>query len=72
MTVTSYVLPTSVAEAVGLLGAHGPDLLVLAGGTVAMPLVNEGVMRADAGDGPAARRDGRHRARATAGCGSAR
>ena len=45
MTVTSYVLPTSVAEAVGLLGAHGPDLLVLAGGTIAMPLVNEGVTR---------------------------
>ena len=45
MTVTSYVLPTSVAEAVGLLGTHGPDLLVLAGGTIAMPLVNEGVTR---------------------------
>ena len=45
MTVTSYHLPTSVAEAVGLLQAHGPDLLVLAGGTVAMPLVNEGVRR---------------------------
>ena len=45
MTVTSYVLPTSVAEAVGLLRDHGPNLLVIAGGTVAMPLVNEGVMR---------------------------
>jgi CO/xanthine dehydrogenase FAD-binding subunit len=45
VTVTSYVLPTSVAEAGGLLAAHGPDLLVLAGGTVAMPLVNEGTTR---------------------------
>jgi CO/xanthine dehydrogenase FAD-binding subunit len=45
VTVSSYDLPTSVAEAVALLGAHGPDLLVLAGGTVAMPLVNEGTAR---------------------------
>ena len=45
MTVASYLLPTSVAEALGLLQAHGPDLLVLAGGTVAMPLVNEGITR---------------------------
>ena len=43
MTVASYLLPTSVAEAVELLRAHGPELLVLAGGTVAMPLLNEGV-----------------------------
>jgi CO/xanthine dehydrogenase FAD-binding subunit len=45
VTVTSYVLPTSVAQAVGLLRDHGPDLLVIAGGTVAMPLVNEGITR---------------------------
>jgi len=43
VTVSSYVLPTSVAEAVGLLQAHGSEILVLAGGTVVMPLVNEGV-----------------------------
>lgn len=43
MTVTSYFRPSSVPEAIGLLQAHGPDLLVIAGGTVAMPLVNEGV-----------------------------
>ena len=43
MTVTAYFLPTSAAEAVGLLQAHGADLLVIAGGTVAMPLVNEGI-----------------------------
>jgi CO/xanthine dehydrogenase FAD-binding subunit len=43
VTVTSYFLPTSVLEAIGLLRAHGPDLLVIAGGTVAMPLINEGI-----------------------------
>jgi carbon-monoxide dehydrogenase medium subunit len=43
VTVTSYFLPTSVPEAIGLLRTHGPDLLVIAGGTVAMPLVNEGI-----------------------------
>lgn len=43
MTVTSYFLPTSVEEAIGLLREHGPDLLVIGGGTVAMPLVNEGI-----------------------------
>jgi CO/xanthine dehydrogenase FAD-binding subunit len=30
-------------EAIGLLERHGPDLLVMAGGTVVMPLVNEGL-----------------------------
>jgi CO/xanthine dehydrogenase FAD-binding subunit len=30
-------------EALGVLEAHGPELLVMAGGTVAMPLINEGV-----------------------------
>lgn len=43
MTVSHYHLPASVSEAVGLLAAHGPDLLVMAGGTVAMPLINEGI-----------------------------
>ena len=43
MTVRSYFLPRSVPEALGLLEQHGPDLLVLAGGTVAMPLVNDGI-----------------------------
>jgi CO/xanthine dehydrogenase FAD-binding subunit len=39
----SYFLPRSVPEALTLLGSHGPSLLVLAGGTVAMPLINEGI-----------------------------
>lgn len=43
MTVAEYFLPKSVAEAVDLLERHGPGLLVMAGGTVAMPLVNEGI-----------------------------
>ena len=43
MTVSSYFLPTSVPEALGLLERHGPDLLVMAGGTVAMPLINDGL-----------------------------
>jgi CO/xanthine dehydrogenase FAD-binding subunit len=43
VTVTSYFLPGSLPEALGLLEAHGSSLLVMAGGTVAMPLVNEGI-----------------------------
>jgi CO/xanthine dehydrogenase FAD-binding subunit len=43
VTVATYYQPTSLAEALALLREHGPDLLVMAGGTVAMPLVNEGI-----------------------------
>jgi CO/xanthine dehydrogenase FAD-binding subunit len=43
VTVRSYYLPRSLPEALGLLAARGPELLVLAGGTVAMPLINEGI-----------------------------
>ena len=43
MTVREYLVPGSLSEAIGLLQRHGPDLLVMAGGTVAMPLVNEGI-----------------------------
>ncbi|MEI7742532.1 MAG: FAD binding domain-containing protein [Chloroflexota bacterium] len=43
MTVTDYYLPASLPEALGLLDRHGPELLVMAGGTVAMPLINEGI-----------------------------
>ena len=45
MTVTSYFRPTSVSEAIGLRQTHGAELLVIAGGTVAMPLLNEGVVQ---------------------------
>jgi CO/xanthine dehydrogenase FAD-binding subunit len=43
VTVSSYFLPRSVPEALGLLERHGPELLVMAGGTVAMPLINDGL-----------------------------
>ena len=47
MTVSSYFLPRSVPEALGLLERHGPELLVMAGGTVAMPLINDGLSMPD-------------------------
>jgi CO/xanthine dehydrogenase FAD-binding subunit len=43
VTVTSYFLPRSMPEALDLLDRHGPELLVMAGGTVAMPLINDGI-----------------------------
>ncbi|RME84589.1 MAG: xanthine dehydrogenase family protein subunit M [Caldilineae bacterium] len=43
MSVQNYYLPESLGEALELLARYGPDLLVIAGGTVAMPLINEGV-----------------------------
>jgi carbon-monoxide dehydrogenase medium subunit len=43
MTVGHYFLPRSLPEALDLLDAHGAALLVMAGGTVAMPLINEGI-----------------------------
>lgn len=43
MTVSSYFLPRSLPEALDVLERHGPDLLVMAGGTVAMPLINDGL-----------------------------
>ena len=43
MTVREYLTPRSLPEAIGMLERHGPDLLVMAGGTLVMPLVNEGI-----------------------------
>lgn len=43
MAVKNYFLPQSLDEAVGLLAEHGPSLLVMAGGTIAIPLINEGI-----------------------------
>jgi CO/xanthine dehydrogenase FAD-binding subunit len=45
VAVKDYFLPQSLAEAVGLLAEFGPSLLVMAGGTIAMPLINEGISR---------------------------
>lgn len=47
MATKEYFLPQSLAEATGLLAAHGPSLLVMAGGTLAMPLINEGISMPD-------------------------
>jgi CO/xanthine dehydrogenase FAD-binding subunit len=43
VTTKAYYLPQSVDEAISLLAEHGPTLLVMAGGTIAMPLINEGI-----------------------------
>ncbi|MCO6452600.1 MAG: FAD binding domain-containing protein [Caldilineales bacterium] len=43
MAVQNYFLPQSVDEAVELLAAHGDSLLVMAGGTLTMPLINDGI-----------------------------
>jgi CO/xanthine dehydrogenase FAD-binding subunit len=43
VTVSAYLLPRSLPEALGMLEQHGSELLVMAGGTVAMPLINDGI-----------------------------
>ena len=43
MTTEDYYLPESPGEATRLLAKHGSALLIMAGGTIAMPLINEGV-----------------------------
>lgn len=45
MTIQMYFRPRSLAEALGLLNEHGSAMLVMAGGTLAMPLINKGVSR---------------------------
>ena len=45
MTTQVYFRPRSLAEALGLLDEHGPAMLVMAGGTLAMPLINKGISR---------------------------
>jgi CO/xanthine dehydrogenase FAD-binding subunit len=43
VTIEEYFLPESLLEATQILAEHEETLLVVAGGTVAMPLINEGV-----------------------------
>jgi CO/xanthine dehydrogenase FAD-binding subunit len=43
VTTNAYYVPQSLEEAIGLLEEHGPTILVMAGGTIAMPLINEGI-----------------------------
>jgi CO/xanthine dehydrogenase FAD-binding subunit len=45
VTTQVYFQPQSLDEALGLLAKHGPATLVMAGGTLAVPLVNKGVSR---------------------------
>jgi CO/xanthine dehydrogenase FAD-binding subunit len=45
VTTQAYFRPRSLAEALGLLNEHGPAMLIMAGGTLAMPLINKGVSR---------------------------
>jgi carbon-monoxide dehydrogenase medium subunit len=45
VTTQAYFRPRSLAEALGLLDEHGPAMLVMAGGTLVMPLINKGVSR---------------------------
>jgi carbon-monoxide dehydrogenase medium subunit len=45
VTTQAYFRPQSLAEALGLLDEQGPAMLVMAGGTLAMPLINKGVSR---------------------------
>ncbi len=47
MPIQTYYQPHSLAEATSLLAQHGPSLLVMAGGTVVMPLINDGVSTPD-------------------------
>ena len=47
MSIQDYFLPQSIEEATSLLAEQGPGLLVLAGGTLAMPLINEGISMPD-------------------------
>lgn len=44
MPTETLLMPRSAREAVGLLHEHGPQTLVLAGGTIAMALVNDGTI----------------------------
>jgi CO/xanthine dehydrogenase FAD-binding subunit len=43
VTAKTYLLPQSLGEALSLLVEHGPSLLVMGGGTLAMPLINKGI-----------------------------
>jgi len=45
VTTQAYYRPRSLAEALGLLDEHGPAMLVIAGGTLAIPLINKGISR---------------------------
>jgi CO/xanthine dehydrogenase FAD-binding subunit len=41
---TDFFIPRSIDEAVGLLGQHGTDLVVIGGGTIIMGMINDGLV----------------------------
>ena len=43
MSIEEYYLPQSIEESTSILNEPGQDVLVLAGGTLVMPLINEGI-----------------------------
>jgi len=43
VTVEKYILPQSLDQALSLLAEHGDSLMVMGGGTLLMPLINEGI-----------------------------
>jgi len=43
VSVEAYYLPQSIEETTNILAEPGKDLLILAGGTLAMPLINDGI-----------------------------
>jgi CO/xanthine dehydrogenase FAD-binding subunit len=43
VTIEAYYLPESLDEALGLMAENNGALLVMAGGTITMPLINEGI-----------------------------
>jgi len=44
VTTTDLFIPRSIDEAIGLLGQHGADLVVMGGGTIVMGMVNDGLL----------------------------
>jgi CO/xanthine dehydrogenase FAD-binding subunit len=44
VTTTDFFIPRSLDEALGLLHEHGPDLVVMGGGTIVMGMVNDGLL----------------------------
>jgi len=44
VTTTDFFIPRSIEEAVGLLGQHGADLVVMGGGTIIMGMIKDGLL----------------------------
>ena len=44
MTTTAFFIPHSLEEALSLRREHGPDLVVMGGGTIVMGMINDGLL----------------------------